>query len=350
MKSKKYIYSKVADAIVERIVDRTYKVGEILPSHRLLAEGFSVNRATVRKAIGLLEIEGVLECVTGVGTYVRKNPRKNVLVGYLVKTLNDPFHIELIRELDLLLSTFNAGLIVAEGNDTARLIENGVTKIILAGQFCSTVRKWDVDCEIVSMGLEDFPQKSVSIDNRKGMQLLYDHLKTLGHARLAFLSSSVVEIPVSTDLRYNYLLNEVKTKEEKTFLKNHVYHFNIQDEREHKKVIEQILSLPTRPTTLLCHSDWVAVEVLQKTLSMGVRVPEDLSITGFDNIYLSRIVPVPLTTINYPKKDAAEKLLRLLFSEQRERVHLSCEPELLIRDSTGLCSSESAIRNTNKGR
>jgi len=142
----------------------------------------------------------------------------------------------------------------------------------------------------------------------------------------------------------------VKSSEEKAFLGKHVYHFDIQDEDEHRKVIKRILSLPTRPTALVCHSDWVAVEVLQKILAMGARVPQDISITGFDNIYLSRIVPVPLTTINYPRKDAAEKLLQLLFSEKRGHVHLSCEPELLVRQSTGVSPAESGAKGTDSRR
>lgn len=70
---------------------------------------------------------------------------------------------------------------------------------------------------------------------------------------------------------------------------------------------EKIMQAPKPPTVVMCGNDVLAVGALQQARTLGVRVPEDISITGFDDIELARIVTPPLTTVHVPHREMGRK-------------------------------------------
>lgn len=92
---------------------------------------------------------------------------------------------------------------------------------------------------------------------------------------------------------------------------------------------QQILEDPgSRPTAILAQSDLLAAGVLRAALDLGLRVPEDLSITGFDGVRVDGIAPYTITTMRQPAFEkgvaAGEALLRLLDGEETPSVRLAC--------------------------
>lgn len=102
--------------------------------------------------------------------------------------------------------------------------------------------------------------------------------------------------------------------------------------------LEQLLAQPVPPTAVFCHSDVMALGALSLAKRRGLRVPEDLSIVGFDNIALSEFCDPPLTTVSQPRFDIGrEGMLLLLEQMQGRNVNsgsrlLDCE--LIVRGST----------------
>jgi DNA-binding LacI/PurR family transcriptional regulator len=105
---------------------------------------------------------------------------------------------------------------------------------------------------------------------------------------------------------------------------------------------EHFTNLADRPTALICFNDMIATGVLKSLQQRGIRVPEDFSITGFDNIVFSNYTNPPLTTFDQPKRfigqKAAELILNLLdrttktdVPEQKTQV---LKGKLLVREST----------------
>ena len=162
-------YQEIAENIRSRILAGDYKVGEALPGQRLIAEDMSANRASIKRAIEVLQDEGLLECIPSVGTIVRKIPTERAPVGYLVTNLQDPFHLDMIREIDSLLRALNSGLIVAEGTSARRLLDMGATRIIKAGQLESTAAEDLVRTVYIGGGPEGC--RCVEADNEKGIRL-----------------------------------------------------------------------------------------------------------------------------------------------------------------------------------
>ncbi|GGV25299.1 LacI family transcriptional regulator [Kitasatospora herbaricolor] len=101
----------------------------------------------------------------------------------------------------------------------------------------------------------------------------------------------------------------------------------------------RLLDLPDRPTALATFNDKAAVGALRAAHERGLRVPEDLSITGFDDVYLSSSTVPMLTTVRQPLEElgrmAVSLLTRLMEGHTVEALHVELATELVVRGSTG---------------
>jgi LacI family transcriptional regulator len=101
---------------------------------------------------------------------------------------------------------------------------------------------------------------------------------------------------------------------------------------------EQLLALPEPPTAIFCFNDNMAVGAMQTARKLGVGIPEDLSIVGFDDLEEAEIVTPALTTIRQPLAEmgriAVSLLMRLLDNQSLEALHVELGTRLVVRDST----------------
>jgi LacI family transcriptional regulator len=105
------------------------------------------------------------------------------------------------------------------------------------------------------------------------------------------------------------------------------------------RAAQHLLALPDRPTALLGFNDKAASGALAAAAQLGLRVPEDLSIAGFDDIDLAQATRPMLTTVRQPLQEmgriAVSLLLRLLNRHRLDALHVELATELIVRDSTG---------------
>ncbi len=101
----------------------------------------------------------------------------------------------------------------------------------------------------------------------------------------------------------------------------------------------ELLDLPGRPTALACFNDKTAVGALAAAAERGLRVPRDLSVTGFDDIDLAQATSPMLTTVRQPLAEmgrmAVSLLIRLLDGHQVDALHIELATDLIVRGSTG---------------
>jgi len=101
----------------------------------------------------------------------------------------------------------------------------------------------------------------------------------------------------------------------------------------------ELLDLRPRPTAVVCFNDKVAVGVLEAAAARGLRVPEDLSVAGFDDIDVSRATTPRLTTVRQPLQEmghtAVTMLMRQLDGHADEALSMELETRLIVRESTG---------------
>jgi DNA-binding LacI/PurR family transcriptional regulator len=103
--------------------------------------------------------------------------------------------------------------------------------------------------------------------------------------------------------------------------------------------VRELFDAGFRPTAIVCVNDFMAIGVLRQLRDLGLRVPEDVSVSGFDNISLSEVASPALTTAHIPRDRIGRQILEsLILTPQEDRQlpsEIIIEPELIVRESTG---------------
>ena len=97
-----------------------------------------------------------------------------------------------------------------------------------------------------------------------------------------------------------------------------------------------LLARSPRPTALVCVNDVMAVGALREVRARGLRTPEDVSVTGFDNVMLAQFSVPTLTTVHIPRDQIGRVICDCLMrSDAPSEQEFVVEPEFVVRDSTG---------------
>ena len=101
--------------------------------------------------------------------------------------------------------------------------------------------------------------------------------------------------------------------------------------------MDKLLALQNPPTAVCCYNDMSALGAMRSIHVHGLRVPEDISVTGFDDLFIATYTQPPLTTVRQPMRRmgrlAMESLFRLMSGEQSAD-RITVEAELIVREST----------------
>ena len=105
-----------------------------------------------------------------------------------------------------------------------------------------------------------------------------------------------------------------------------------------RRAVQQLFASKFRPTAILCVNDFMAVGVLRELRDMGIEVPGQVSVTGFDNISLSEVVYPALTTLHIARDQIGRQIFATLAATEQSTVapqEIVITPELMVRESTG---------------
>ena len=148
---------------------------------------------------------------------------------------------------------------------------------------------------------------SIQIDNAAAAAAALDHLYGLGHKRIGLLTGGSPSFVTGERLR-GALARARKARAERDMLIEHG-DFSVESGVE---CGERLLSGPKRPTAIFCFNDEMAMGVLHVARSRQLRVPDDLSVVGLDDIHHARFWDPPLTTVAMPMRDMGEHAVRVL--------------------------------------
>ena len=183
---------------------------------------------------------------------------------------------------------------------------------------------------------EDCETMSVAVDDAAGGAAMAQHLAGLGHRRIAFVGDPEAQAPVHTRFdAFRRALSGIDGVELEVVPAPLTIEAGLDVGRE-------LAARPParRPTAVAAGVDLIAFGVLQSLLSQRIRVPEDISIVGYDDIPFTAQLSVPLTSVARPHWrmgiTAAELLLAVLDGAEPAQRHVVLPPELIIRASTGV--------------
>ncbi len=176
-------------------------------------------------------------------------------------------------------------------------------------------------------------QCSVSVDDIRGGEIAIEYLVTLGHRDIAWVCGpeSIPQVADrGTGVTNVAKLASISIKTIRVTLMNAV-------QGEH--AVTEILSLPKLPTAIFCANDIVALGVMRGLLDRGIRIPEQMSLIGYDDIAFATSAAIPLTSIAQPAYQLGVASAELIISEcEKGEAHahqqIKFQPKLVIRAST----------------
>ena len=183
-------------------------------------------------------------------------------------------------------------------------------------------------------------QCSVSVDDVHGGGLGVAHLIGIGHERIGFVGGPLLLGQVTDRLAGACGAMTEAGRDASDLIVIETEAPTISEGRE---AGARIAGLPgrQRPTAVLCANDLLALGLLHEVLQLGLRVPEDLAIVGFDDIEFAAAAAVPLTSVRQPRHKLGLTAGRLLLEEvvgDAEHMHQQVQfaPELVVRASTSV--------------
>ena len=177
----------------------------------------------------------------------------------------------------------------------------------------------------------------VAADHREGARLLTQHLIGLGHRRIGFeCLPEVYETSQDRHAGYAQALREAGLPYDRQL----VMEARSSDSDYGERTFNAFMALPMPPTAILFFTDPAAIRALNLARARGLRIPQDLSIAGFDGVMASGMTRPALTTVRQPLPEigirAVRSLLELIADEAGSPMQHSLPVELIARGSTGL--------------
>ena len=203
-----------------------------------------------------------------------------------------------------------------EHDHYARLVEEGARIVFVNG------------------ALNTLSVPSVAVDERGAGELATQHLIGLGHKRIGYVAGPDYYLPTQQKAAGREAALRAAGIEPDDLVV-HAGDFTVEQGRE---ALRTLLTFDLRPTGVICSSDLMAIGVLQEAAAQGLRVPQDLSVVGFDGIEAAAWTSPALTTVEQPIEEIAEtavNALRTLIAEREKPLpDYSFRPRLRVRGST----------------
>ncbi|MCH1930811.1 LacI family DNA-binding transcriptional regulator [Shewanella acanthi] len=267
-------------------------------------------------------------------------------VGVLVSQLDGPFYGPMMREIESALRAANKHVIIAAGHSDADQEKDGVEFLLSRG--CDALI---VDAEIISNAylvelcqgktpvvlinrhVDGIDERCVHLNNLQGGLLASRHVLEKGHKQIAYISGPLFKLDARERLEGH---RQALAEWGLTFDERLFYEGDFREEGGYA-AMAALLDRGVLFTAVVCANDQMASGAISLCLERGLRVPEDVSFVGFDNINFPRYISPKLTTISNPINEmgrmAAHWILREVYDNTEVSFSHRFEPELVIRDS-----------------
>jgi DNA-binding LacI/PurR family transcriptional regulator len=275
--------------------------------------------------------------------------RRTRTIGLVVTTVSDPFTSEVATGIEQTANDHGYCVFLADSNaDPERekkvvqsFAEQRVDGIIVTSSRVGALHmpllaEMRVPIVLVNDQHEDQPGvavHSVMIMNEEGTFALTNHLLNLGHRRIAYIGDQYgYQSDVERHAGYAKALDEAKITLREDF--------SVRGDGKAEAAVRAtngLLSLSQPPTAIVCYNDMTALGAMRAIRMHGFSIPEDISVVGFDDLFVSAYTEPPLTTVRQPMRQmgqqAMESLLHLMNGEPSVP-QIRIKAEVIVRNST----------------
>ena len=273
------------------------------------------------------------------------------ILGIIVENITNPFFPELIQGFEEIAVAHGYEILVSSTNGDAdrltscvrRMLERkveGVAVLTFGGEepVLDQLAIHNMPIVLAEFHLEDPKVSTIVLDYSAGIHSAVAHLVELGHTRIGFLAGPHTLHSAITRLNaFQQTMREAKLKVQKDWiiecdhtLKGGVAGFT------------KLMELDSRPTALVCSNDMTAIGVLRAVYMAGLKVPEDLSVVGLDDIDFAEFTLPPLTTIRLGRAELAKAAFDALRLQAENATNPSFQREFLVSTSLVIRGSTAA--------
>ena len=267
-------------------------------------------------------------------------------VGVLVPELNVPFFGDLMQAVESTLRAQDKHVIITVGRNCLETEKDAVDFLIsrncdalimhaeaLPDDYLLDLNQNKLPIALVNRKVDGLPNACITLDNEKGGYLATRHLLELGHKNIAYISGPAYKADACLRLKgHERALIEAGLSVNPQLVFNGNY-----SEEDGKIGLLELMARDLPFSALVCANDWMASGAISCARDLGMSLPQDLSIVGFDDVVFAHHVFPRLTTISNPVAGMAEMSAKYILNKvygQDHNVQHCFEPSLVVREST----------------
>ncbi len=273
------------------------------------------------------------------------------ILGIIVENITNPFFPELIQCFEEIAVAHGYEILVSSSNSDPAVLTTCVRRMIerkVEGVAMLTFGEeepvldqlafHEIPIVLAEFRLENPKTSTILLDYETGIRAAVEHLADLGHSRIAYLAGPHnIHSAITRENNFRTAMEAAGLPVQKKWviecdhtLKGGVAGF------------DRLQSLAARPTAILCSNDMTAIGVLRAAYMKGLRVPQDLSVIGLDDIDFAEFTLPPLTTIRLSRGDLARAAFEALRQQAEEASKPHLQREFLVSTSLVLRGSTAA--------
>ncbi|MDO6851434.1 LacI family DNA-binding transcriptional regulator [Priestia megaterium] len=268
-------------------------------------------------------------------------------IGLLIPNIANPFMAEIARGIENHVKKFGFSLMICSTDNNLKneieyisiLKQKYIDGIIIAtglkeDKAIKELLKAEIPVALLSRDVSSLAVDAVLVDDFLGGYEATEYLISLGHKRIAMITEDINFPTIRARFEgYKQALEKAGLPYDESLVS-----LNNTSLDEGKQSTRELLHLSVPPTAIFASTEFLAIGAIQAARELKIKVPQDLSIIGFDDTVLSTICDPPLTTIAQPIHEMSKKVVELLIEEiedskeTKQRIVLS--PKLVVRAST----------------
>jgi LacI family transcriptional regulator len=331
---------------------------------RDIARRAKVSTATVSRAINRVPsvdpqlAKRVWKVVEELGYYPNTQARALVsgrsrLFGLIVSEITNPFFPEIVQTFENLAVENNYEILVTSTVHDPKRMESAVRRMIerrvdgvailtfgMEDSLIEHLRFRKVPLVFVDVGPDVPGVANIRINYQNGIRQAVQHLAAFRHTRIAFVTGPLhLKSAIARRDAFKTAMQEIGLPTDLIVVGNHRLEGGI-------KAFDEITGLSQRPTAVLCSNDMTAIGLMREAYERNVRIPEDLSVIGFDDIRLAEFTTPPLTTVQMSQRELAQIAFQALLNEvefdpgSASSHKYELTTSLVLRRSTAMAKSE----------
>jgi len=269
---------------------------------------------------------------------------KSSSLGVIVSNIENPFFLDIYKAVETGAHSKGYEVIMANTDyDSVQLVRSvrlmigrrvaGLAAIVseMAPELIDELNGNRIPVVFYDVGAPRRNITNIRLNYRRGMEKLTDYLYSLGHRRIGFVGHHAMLRPINE--RVNVVLESAARYPD---LEVHTA-ADIDCLEGGRRATRSLLSAHPELTAIVCVNDFMAVGAMREIRERGLRVPEDISVTGFDNVKLALFCYPALTSVHIPRDRIGQIICDSLMPDERTMPEheILINPDLVLRDSTG---------------